>query len=68
VSDDLRKALERTGQTRAHVSRKTGIPESVLSRFAYGQPLRGENLDKLAAYLGLRLVAKKSGRGTQKGR
>jgi len=54
----LRKALDRCGRTRYAVSKATGIPESVLSRFVYGQPLRGNNLDKLADYLGLELKAK----------
>lgn len=59
VTATLRTALERCGQTRYAVSKATGIPESTLSRFvAAGKPLRGENIDKLAEYLGLVLVAK----------
>jgi hypothetical protein len=58
VTETLRQALERCGQTRYAVSKATGIPESVLSRFVRGQPLRGGNLDKLADHLGLVLVAK----------
>ena len=58
VTETLRAALERCGQTRYAVSKATGIPESVLSRFVHGQPLRGTNLDTLAAYLGLVLTAK----------
>lgn len=55
----LRTALERCGQTRYAVSKATGIPESTLSRFvAGGKPLRGENIDKLADYLGLALTAR----------
>jgi len=63
VSETLRRALERCGETRYAVSRATGIPESVLSRFVHGQPLRGANLDKLADYLGLVLTPKKTTRG-----
>lgn len=66
VSETLRRELERCGQTRYAVSKATGIPESVLSRFIHGQPLRGANLDKLADYLGLVLVTKTS--KTTKGR
>lgn len=66
VSEALRKALEGCGQTRYAVSKTTGIPESVLSRFVYGQPLRGANLDKLADYLGLVLTPKPG--KTRKGR
>lgn len=58
VSETLRRELERCGQTRYAVSKATGIPESVLSRFVHGQPLRGANIDKLADYLGLALTAK----------
>lgn len=66
VTETLRRELERCGQTRYKVSRATGIPESVLSRFVHGQPLRGNNLDKLAAYLGLALTRKanKARKGT----
>ncbi|MEZ6243369.1 MAG: helix-turn-helix transcriptional regulator [Phycisphaerales bacterium] len=60
VSETLRRELERCGQTRYAVSKATGIPESVLSRFFHGQPLRGANLDKLADYLGLVLTRKPS--------
>lgn len=56
VTETLRKALERCGETRYRVSQETGIPESTLSRFvAGGRPLRGENIDKLCGYLGLEL-------------
>lgn len=66
VSETLRRELERCGQTRYAVSKATGIPESVLSRFTHGQPMRGANFDKLAAYLGLVLTAKAN--KTTKGR
>lgn len=55
VSEDLRDALERSGETRYAVSKATGIAQSVLSRFVHGHPLRGDNTDILAAYLGLEL-------------
>lgn len=58
VTETLRRALARCGQTRYAVSKATGIPQSVLSRFAHGDPLRGTNLDTLAAYLGLELTRK----------
>ena len=40
------------------MSNATGIPESTLSRFVHGKPLRGENIDKLANYLELVLTTK----------
>ena len=58
ITVTLRTALERCGASRYAVSRATGIPESTLSRFAGGKPLRGENIDKLCAYLGLALMTK----------
>jgi hypothetical protein len=63
VSESLRAALEACGRTRYSVSKATGIPQSVLSRFAHGQPLRGDNLDKLADYLGLVLKPGKARKG-----
>lgn len=56
ISETLRRELELCGQTRYAVSKATGIPESVLSRFAHGKPLRGANFDRLADYLGLVLT------------
>ncbi len=68
VTAALRTALEGCGQTRYAVSKATGIPESVLSRFVVKhKPLRGENIDKLSEYLGLTLVAKKPGKTRRKG-
>jgi len=59
VTDQLRRAVERSGQTRYAISKATGIPASVLSRFvASGRGLRSENIDRLCAYLGLVLTAK----------
>ena len=46
------------GESRYSVSNATGIPESTLSRFVHGKPLRGENIDKLANYLELVLTTK----------
>jgi hypothetical protein len=56
VTQTLRTALNTCGETRYMVSKATGIPESTLSRFVGGKPLRGENIDKLAEYLGLKLT------------
>ncbi len=59
VTQTLRKALEQCGESRYAVGKATGIPASTLSRFAAaGKPLRGENIDKLAAYLGMELTHK----------
>ena len=59
VSEQLRKAVEKSGQTRYAIAKATGIPASVLSRFvASGAGLRSQNLDRLCAHLGLMLVPK----------
>lgn len=59
VTDQLRRAVEESGQTRYAISKATGIPASVLSRFvAGGRGLRSENIDRLCDYLGLVLTTK----------
>ncbi len=59
VTEQLRRAVEGSGQSRYAISKATGIPASVLSRFvAEGRGLRSENIDKLATYLGLTLTRK----------
>lgn len=65
ITGTLRKALADCGKNRHRVSLDTGIPESTLSRFHHGKPLRGENIDKLCKYLGLELTPKadKPGKG-----
>ena len=69
VTETLRNTLEHCGQTRYAVSKATGIPQSTLSRFvAEGRALRGDNIDVLAEYLDLQLVAKASKRkGAKRG-
>ncbi len=59
ATEQLRRAVERCGQTRYGISKATGVPASVLSRFvASGKGLRSENFDRLCTYLGLVLVKK----------
>ncbi len=59
VTDQLRRAVQDCGETRYSISKTTGIPASVLSRFvASGAGLRSENIDLLCAHLGLVLVKK----------
>jgi hypothetical protein len=70
VTEQLRKAVETSGQSRYAISKATGVPESVLSRFvAGGGGLRSESIDVLCAYFGLRLCGgKKTGSKAGKGR
>ncbi len=59
MTDELRRMVEGCGQTRYAISKATGVPASVLSRFvASGRGLRSENIDRLCDYLGLVLVRK----------
>lgn len=68
VTEQLRRAVEKCGETRYAISKATGIPASVLSRFvAGGRGLRSENIDRLCEHLGLELAAKR-GRRSRKGK
>lgn len=59
VTEQLREAVRGCGQTRYAISKATGVPASVLSRFvASGRGLRSENIDRLCDYLGLVLMTK----------
>ena len=60
VSEALRGAIESAGVSRYRISKETGVEESALSRFVNGtRSLDLASVDKIAAYLGLELVAKK---------
>ncbi len=65
ISQQLREAVENADETRASISRATGIPTSNLSDFVHGKRfLSMPSVDKLCEYLGLRLTknAKTKGR------
>lgn len=55
IQATLRKAMEDAGVTRYRISKETGLPESVLCRFAAGDDASGPTIDRLAAHLGLSL-------------
>ncbi len=58
-SDQLRLAVERSDLTRYEISKRTGIAQSILSRFIkQGAGLSMDSVDKLCECLGLRLVSK----------
>jgi len=62
LTDQVRRAVERCGQTRYQIAKATGISEATLSRFASGERfLSPKALDTLGEYLGLRIVADKPG-------
>jgi len=57
LTDQVRRIVERCGQTRYQIARATGISEATLSRLASGERfLSPKALDKLGEYLGLRIV------------
>lgn len=63
--DQVRAAVIQAGETRYRISKQTGISEGNLSRFVRGQAgLSMDSLDRLCAYLGLRVVgpSKKKGK------
>jgi len=58
ISDQLRQAVEAAEISRYAMSRRTGIAQSILSRFVnHGAGLSLENIDKLGECLGLRIVS-----------
>ena len=57
LTDVLRVAIQRSELTCYRIAKATGIDEANLGRFARGESsIRLDKADKLAAYLGLRLV------------
>ena len=57
MSDQLRQAIDDSGQTRYRIAKETGIDESGLAKYYNGhQGLSADALDRLGKYLGLRIV------------
>lgn len=57
LTDQIRQAIDDSGQTRYRIAQETGIDESTLAKFYNGtRGLSLNNLDLLAGYLGLRVV------------
>jgi hypothetical protein len=60
MSDQLREAVRASGQLPSEVADGAGVARSVLVRFMAGTTeMRTGNVDRLAAYLGLELKARK---------
>lgn len=67
LTDQVRQAVKKCGQTRYQIAKETGISEATLCRFASGERfLSPDALDVLAAHLGLRIVT--DGPRTKKGK
>ena len=59
LSDQIRRAIETSGQSRYRISQTTGIPESSLSYFMSGRRgLSLESLDLIGMHLGLVITTK----------
>ncbi len=57
LTDVLKAAIDRSGLTVYRIAKGTGLPDTTVLRFARGEmSVRLDKADKLAAYLGLRLV------------
>ena len=58
LTDVLKKAIAESGLTQYRIANDTGIPAPSILRFMRGDTaLRLDKADRLAAYLGLRLVS-----------
>ena len=63
LSDVLRRAILDSGMALIALERETGVQRMSIARFLRGaQSLRLDKADRLAAFLGLELRAKRKGR------
>lgn len=57
LSDQVKQAIDDSGESRYAIAKATGIDESALAKFYNGQRgITTDTLDRLGAYLGLRIV------------
>ena len=66
MSDQIRAAVESCGVSRYEICKQTGIQQAALSRFMAGTGITTSTLDKLAEYLGLRIVIDGKPKGSGK--
>ena len=60
LSDQLRAAVDSSGMSRLAIGRGIGLDRAAMSRFMNGKAgLSLETIDRLAAFLGLRLHSEK---------
>ena len=63
-SDQIRRAVDRSGYSRYRIWKEIGIDQAVMSRFMSGQGgLSIQSLDRLAKLLGLTVGVKKAKKG-----
>lgn len=58
-SETLRRIIRECDLSRYELSKRTGVAQSVLSRFMAGLDINTNTIDALAKELGLELVAKR---------
>ena len=64
LTDNLRRAIDESGLTRYRIAKDTEIDESALGKFYNAKGgLSMESLDRLGAYLGLRIVTEGKRKG-----
>lgn len=64
ISDALRKAIANSGLSFKALERETGVLRQSLMKFARReQSLRGDLMDRLAAFFGLKLIKQKGSKG-----
>ena len=57
LSDQIRRAIETCGKTRAQIARESGVDAATLCRFVQGRHgLLLDSLDRVAECIGLRVV------------
>jgi transcriptional regulator with XRE-family HTH domain len=60
LADDVRTAIRESGLSRYEIAQKTGVSQSVLSRFMSGETgMTLATLERIAPLLGLEIVIRK---------
>jgi plasmid maintenance system antidote protein VapI len=64
LSDEVRKAIDDSGESRYAIAKATGVDESALGKFYNGQRgITTDTLDRLAEHLELRIVMDRKAKG-----
>jgi transcriptional regulator with XRE-family HTH domain len=53
VSDQIREAIEASGLAQAELSRRSGVPQPVISRFLSGDVAKSSTLDRLCEVISI---------------
>ncbi|MFQ5734432.1 MAG: hypothetical protein ACE5KM_21050 [Planctomycetaceae bacterium] len=63
ISDQLKDAINASGETHYRIGKESGVAAHVIHRWASGERehLRSDTIDRLCDYFGLVLAAKKPG-------